>query len=54
MNMLIIIHDMYMMNLHVIDTIGILVSPMNMCWCTLLKYDGMYSQMQCNGKVHGS
>ena len=42
MDMLIMLYDMYMMNLHIVDTISLLVSLMNMCWSTLLKYDIMY------------
>ena len=43
MNIHIMVHDMYMMNLHTVDTICLLVSVMNMFCSTLLKYDDIYS-----------
>ena len=36
MNMLIMVHDMYMINFHIVDTICWLVSLMKMCWSILL------------------
>ena len=47
MNIFMMVYDMYMMNLYIVDTICSLVSLMNMCWSTLLKYDDMCSQMLC-------
>ena len=43
MYIIIMVHDMYMMNLHIVVTICLGVLLMNMCWSTLLKYDDMYS-----------
>ena len=45
MFMLIMIYDIYMMNLHIVDTNCLLVSLTNICWFILLKNDAMNSQM---------
>ena len=43
MNMIMMVYDMHVMNMHIVDTTRFLVSLMNICWPTLLKYDDMYS-----------
>ena len=43
MKILVTIYDMYMMNLHFVDTICGLVSLMNVGWSIWLKKDDMYS-----------
>ena len=45
MKMFIMVHDMYMMNFHIIYTTCWLVLLMNMFWSMLLKYDNMWSRI---------